>query len=231
MTQATDYMGQAHRLVRERGAGIGLELLVNVALPFAVYAVAEAPLGQVHALMAASAPPVAWAVFEFVRRRRLDALSALVLAGIGLSLLVYCGGGSIRFLQLREKLVTVLAGLVFLGSAAIGRPLMYQLGRAFIRRRDPSQLAGFEAMRDNAGFRRTMTILTVVWGSALVAEAALSAALVFCVSVRQYLIVGPVLGYGVMGAVGLWSFLYTRAQRRKGLARQAAETASPQPVL
>ncbi|HEX5419075.1 MAG TPA: hypothetical protein VFY39_03680 [Gammaproteobacteria bacterium] len=59
-----------------------------------------------HALMAASAPPIVWAIAEFARRRRIDALSILVLAGVGLSLLVYLSGGSVRVLQLREKLVT-----------------------------------------------------------------------------------------------------------------------------
>jgi hypothetical protein len=59
------------------------------------------------------------------------------------------GGGSAHLLQLREKLVTALIGLFFLGSAAIGRPLIYQLARASLARRKPSELAAFEALRDN----------------------------------------------------------------------------------
>ena len=41
----------------------------------------------------------------------------LELGGIVLSLLAFFGSGSARFLQLREKLVTVMIGLVFAGSA------------------------------------------------------------------------------------------------------------------
>ncbi|HEX3985678.1 MAG TPA: hypothetical protein VHX13_03625 [Acidobacteriaceae bacterium] len=59
---------------------------------------------------------------EFVRRRRLDAMSLRVITGIALSLLAFLGGGSVPFLQLRENIVTCLIGLVFLGSAAIIRP-------------------------------------------------------------------------------------------------------------
>ena len=54
----------------------------------------------------------------------MDALSVLVLAGIALSLLAAIGGGDARWLQLRENLASAMIGLAFLGSAAIGRPLM-----------------------------------------------------------------------------------------------------------
>jgi hypothetical protein len=222
LPMGTGYIARAWSFVKERGAVIGLEILFNFLLPFVVYRLCESPLGPAHALMAAATPPLVWGIIEFSRRRRIDALSVLVLAGVGLSLLVYMGGGSIRFLQLREKLVTALVGLFFLGSAMIGHPLMYQLGRATVRRRNPSELGAFEALKDNIHFRRTMMTLTLVWGSALVAEAALATVLVFSFTVRQYLLVGPSLGYATIGAVGCWSFLYVRRQRRKGLARQTA---------
>ena len=218
-------IAQARRFVRERGAGAALEILVNFVLPFVIYSYGEKPWGQVHALMASSGPPLAWTIIEFVRRRRVDAMSILVLAGIGLSLLAFLGGGGIRFLQLREKLVTVVIGMVFLGSAAIGRPLIYQLARATLQRRSASELVAFEAMKDNVQFRRAMTILTLVWGTALVAEATLAAVLAFVLSVRQYLIVAPILGYGTFSALGLWTMLYGQSQRRKGAARRAAEAA------
>jgi hypothetical protein len=210
---------------KERGPGIGLEILFNFVLPFVVYISCESRLSTAQALIAAAIPPLIWVIIEFLRRRRIDALSILVLAGVGLSLLVYVGGGSVRILQLREKLVTALVGLVFLGSAAIGHPLMYQLGRAAIRRRNPSGLGEFEALQGNIRFRRALTILTVVWGSALVAEAALATVLVFLFSVRQYLLVGPALGYATMGAVGCWSFLYVGRRRRQGLAHSVLQTA------
>jgi len=223
MADLTQNLAKARALVRERGAGIGLEILVNFVLPFLIYDFAKKGLGDVHALMASSAPPIAWTIIEFARHRRIDALSILVLAGIALSLLAYLGGGSVRFLQLREKLVTLTIGLVFLGSAAIGRPLIYQLARATIQRRSPSEVEGFEAMRDNAFFRRTMMLMTLVWGFGLVAEAGVATALVFALSIGQYLLVGPVVGYGTMGALSLWTFWYSRRQQRKGEARRAAE--------
>jgi len=217
----TDNIARARTFIRERGVGIALELLVNFILPYLIFTFGKKDLGDVHALMASSAPPIAWSIIEFARKRQVDALSMLVLSGIALSLLAYLGGGSVRFLQLREKLVTVLIGFVFLGSAAIGKPLIYQLARATLQRRSSSELAEFEALRDNVFFRRAMTIMTLVWGFGLVGEAALAVALVFALSVQQYLLVGPIVGYGTMGALSFWTFWYSRRQRKKGEVRRA----------
>jgi hypothetical protein len=214
------------RFVRTSGATILVEALVNFILPFAIYNYAEAPLGPVRALLASSAPPILWSLVEFARHRRIDALSMLVLGGILLSLLAMLGGGGVKFLQLREKLVTGLIGLVFLGSALIRRPLIYELARATMMRRSKDEAADFAALQVHAGFRRTMMVMTLVWGFGLIADVAVGVALVETISIREYLIVNPILGYGTMGALGLWTFWYGRRQRRRGEARRAAEAAA-----
>jgi hypothetical protein len=211
--------------VRKNGGHVAVEGLVNAILPFAIYNYAEAPLGDVKALLVSSAPPILWSLAEFARHRRVDALSMLVIGGILLSLLALLGGGGVKFLQLREKLVTGAIGLVFLGSALIGKPLIYQLARACMRRKSEGEAQEFEALRANAGFRRTMTLMTVVWGVGLLADVAVAVVLVFALSVREYLIVNPILGYGTMGALSLWTFLYGRRAKRRGQARRAAEAA------
>lgn len=223
MQETRTYIAKAHDLIRQRAAGVGLEVLVNFLLPYLIYNYGEKSLGEVHALMIASAPPIIWSIVEFIRRRRVDAVSLLVLAGIGLSLLAYLGGGSVRFLQLREKLVTGVIGMAFLGSAAIGRPLIYYLARAGLQRRGSAELAAFEARKDNVHFRRAMTLMTLVWGAALVAETALGVVLVLELSVKQYLIVAPLVGYGTMGALMLWTFLFARRQRRRAAALRATD--------
>lgn len=108
--------------LRRSGGRFLLELLVNFALPLLIYSYAAAPLGDVKALLFSSISPIMWSLIEFARHRRLDALSVLVVSGIVLSLIAMLGGGGVRFLQLREKLVTGLIGLAFVGSALIGKP-------------------------------------------------------------------------------------------------------------
>jgi hypothetical protein len=209
-------------LIRKVPGSAGIEILVNFVLPYLIYVKAEHPIGPAHALMFASLPPVAWSVIEFARKRRVDALSMLVIAGIVLSLLAFLGGGSVKFLQLRENLVTGLIGLVFLGSAAIGRPLIYQLARATMLRRSQSEAERLEGLRDNKDFRRTMTLMTLVWGFGLLAQTVIACVLVFHMTIRDYIVVSPIVGYGTMGSLALWTFWYAKRQRRRGEAARAA---------
>ena len=217
-------------MLRRSGPGAATELIVNFVLPYVIYDLAKPRLGDVHALMASSAPPIIWAVIEFVRRRRVDFISMFVLAGIALSLLAMAGGGSVKFLQLRERLVTAAIGLAFVISALIGRPLIYEFARASMRRSQSDQLADFEARRNDVRFRKAMTTMTLVWGFGLLAEAAVAATLVWTLTIRQYLIAGPILGYSATGLLGLWTFLYVRARRRAAAARDALSPAATEPV-
>lgn len=211
----------------ENGANLLVETSVNFLLPLAIYSYAEHPFGEVRALLASSVPPILWTLVEFARHRRVDALSILVVSGIALSLLAMIGGGGVRFLQLRERLVTAVIGLAFLGSALIGRPLIYEMARATMRRRSADEAQEFEALQVHAGFRRTMRVMTLVWGVGLLADAAVSAVLVFVLTVRENLIVNPILGYGTMGLLSLWTYLYGQRAQRRGEAARAARASGP----
>jgi hypothetical protein len=215
---------KAMALTRKTLGSIAIELLVNFLLPYVIYVKAEAGIGQVRALLAASLPPILWSVIEFARKRRVDAVSILVLAGIVLSLLAFLGGGSARLLQLRENLVTGLIGLVFLGSAAIGRPLIYQLARAGTLRKSQAEAERFEALRDKQHFRHGMTIMTLVWGFGLLFQTVVACLLVFRISIPHYLLVSPILGYGTMGGLALWTFWYVKRMKRRGAAAAANST-------
>lgn len=201
------------------------EVLINLVLPYFIYVFAQPRLGDVHALMASSAPPVLWSILEFLRNRRIDALSLLVLAGIAGSLFAFIGSGSVRLLQLRENLVTVLFGVVFLGSAAIGRPVIYHIARAAFARNNSAEAQRFDALREDRYFKASMTIITVVWGAGLLAGAAVAVVLVFALPIAAYLVAGPIANYAVMGALGLWTFWFARRRRREGEARRAQAAA------
>jgi hypothetical protein len=207
-------------LIRSKGPALAIDLVVNVALPFAIYSYAAPRIGDVKALLASSAPPIVWSLIELARHRRLDALSLLVLAGIALSLVAFYGGGGPRMLQLREKLVTGAIGLAFLVSAAIRRPLIYQLARAGMARSNPAEADRMRSLVNDPLFRRSMTIMTLVWGVGLVLDFAIAAVLVFALTIKQYLIVNPIEGYVIVGGLSLWTFWYSRkAKARNQLLR------------
>ena len=215
-------VSKAAQAVKRMGPRGLLEVGVNVAAPYVVYSLVKPHYGEVTGLIASSGPPVVWSVIEFIRHRTWDVISVFVIAGIVLSLAAVAGGGSPRLLLLRERMVTAIIGLGFIVSAAMGRPLIYELARAGMRRNKSTELASFEANRSNAGFRRAMMVMTLVWGCGLLLEAALAAYLVFTLTTRQYLLAGPIVGYSTMGALSLWTFLYARNRQRAGRARTAA---------
>lgn len=210
------------RITIQQGAGFFTEILVNFILPYVIYIEAKPSFGAAHALMASSLPPIVWSLIEFARKRRIDAISLIVIIGIVLSLLAFIGSNSVRFLQLRENLVTIPVALAFLISAAIGKPLTYYFARASMLRKSPEQAARFATLQHYPQFRRGMTIMTLVWGFGLLASTILACFLVFTMPIHDYLIVSPILGYGTMGILALWSLWYGRRMKQQGEARRAA---------
>jgi hypothetical protein len=195
---------------REHGPGAFVGLVVNFLLPFLIYSTIHRALGDVYALIAASTPPMGRTIFELTRHRRVDALSLIVLAGIALSLIGFFGGGGVRLLQLREHLVAAVIGLVFLGSAAIGKPLIYQLARARLRRASGDDLSHFDRLSGHPIFRRAMLTMTLAWGFGLVTESAIACVLVFALPIATFLVVSGMVGSGVTIGLTVWTFWYAR---------------------
>ena len=212
---------RARTIARERGPALAADIAVNFVLPYVIYSYAAPHVGDVQALLASSIPPILWSIVEFIRHRRLDAISIMVLAGIALSLVAFFGGGGARMLQLREKLVTGIVGIAFLVSAAIRRPLIYELARAGMARRGSAEAERMRSLVNDPLFRRSMTIMTVVWGLGLIADVAIAAILVFSLSIKAYLIVNPIEGYAVLGALGLWTFWYSKRSKVRNEAVRA----------
>lgn len=211
--------------IRRRGPAFALDCAVNIAAPLAIYHQTQGRWGELNALLVSSVPPLLWGIGSFLRSRRVDALSLLAVVGIALSTLAYLGGGSAQMLQVREKLVTLAMGLAFLGSAAIGKPLIYPLARATMARQSDRALAEFDAKGNDALVRHTVMVMTLVWGIGLLADFALSLALIYALSIEQYLVVGPVIGYVAIGGMMLWTILYRRYRTRYADAIRAEASA------
>jgi len=204
--------------LRRNGSTVAIEAAVNLVTPALIYALLSDRLGEVPALLVSSVPPLLWSLVGLARHRRIDALSVIVLVGMALSLVALAGGGSVRFLQLREKMVTALIGLTFVVSALIGRPLIGPLARATVARESADALARFDAHRHTGPLRRMVMVMTWVWGLGLLADFAVSVVLIYTLSVAQYLIAGPIVGYGTMGGLAAWTVFYRRRHARNSSA-------------
>ncbi len=207
--------------LRAHAGKLAVEGAINIALPVLIFNDVQPHWGDTYALMASSVPPLLWGLGGFARDRRVDALSVLALIGIALSLLTFIGGGSAQLMALKEKFVTLLFAFAFLLSAIIGKPLIYPLARATMARQSKEEGERFDARRNEASVRHTVTVMTWVWGLGLLIDGLLSILLVYSVPMTAYLIVGPILGYATIGGLTLWTIVYRRYRTRK-VAQQRA---------
>ncbi|TDV36137.1 hypothetical protein C7405_10438 [Paraburkholderia caballeronis] len=193
------------------------ELAVNLLLPWVAYRLALPRWGDGGGLIASAVPPAVWSIVGLVRFRRIDALSATVLLGIALSLGAMAFGGGPRVLLMRESLASGVIGVVFLLSLVMKRPLVFYLARATVARETPEGVARFELLwQERREFASAMRVLTAVWGIGLVGETAVRGWLATTWPVERFLVVSPLLGYGLFGALMAWTLWYRTRIRRIG---------------
>jgi hypothetical protein len=191
------------------------ELAVNLLLPWVAYTLAHPRYGEVGGLVASAVPPLAWSLVELLRFKRVDAVSAIVLLGIVLSLVAMAFGGGPRVLLMRECFASGAIGVTFLLSLFARRPLVFYLARATVARETPASVARFERLwNERREFASAMRMLTVVWGIGLTVDGALRAWLAATWPIGRFLIVSPILGYSVFGGLLAWTFWYRTRMRR-----------------
>jgi uncharacterized membrane protein len=198
------------RVLNQRLLGLAGEVAVNLVGPWAVFTLLDSSIGDTIALIASALPPLIWSAIELARRRRLDALSAMVMAGILLTVIATLFGGSPRLLQVRENAVTGLIGVVFLATTWLDRPLIYHLARATYARQSPEaalRLQAFAATPKGARFFRQ---ITVVWGFGLIMQTAVLVWLAFIWPIDRFLLLSPVIGYGLLGLLFVATLWYYR---------------------
>ena len=198
-------------------------LVVSVVLPLiAVQALLRGGVAPVPALAIAAIFPFAEAVLGLVRARRPDPIAMLslivIVAGIATSGLT----GNPAFAVAKESLFTIVFGLVFLGSLLTSRPLIFQLGKQYSTGGDPTALAAWDARWEYPLFRRVIRLMTAVWGCALLIEAALRIVAAFSLPVATSTIVSPLLGFGTLIGLFVWTSAYGRAVRRRVEAARSA---------
>ena len=194
------------------------ELFANFLAPYLVYQLLDAKYGDVAALIASAMPPLLWSVYELIKTRRLDAVSALVVASILFTVGATALGGSARLIQIREALVTGLVGIIFLVSLLMKRPVIFYLARAAMARNTESGARAFEAMWERPGVPRIFRLMTAVWGVGLVFQTFVMCWLAWIWPISRYLLLSPIIGYGIFGLLMVWSLWYRAKKQAQGRA-------------
>ncbi|WP_322092143.1 VC0807 family protein [Paraburkholderia bannensis] len=192
-----------------------LAFTVNVALPMLAYRLALPRWGLEGALIASALPLLAWIGFDFVRLRHFDALSAIVLAGLAMSLLLLASPAGLWLRETREPLIGGLIGVLFLLSLALDRPLVFYLARSTLARERQGREREFDEMwQTRPALVKSIRLMTAVWGLGLVTENAIRAWMVGA------MIDSPgrddaLVRYGVYGALTIWTILYRHAYLKR----------------
>jgi hypothetical protein len=153
-------------------------------------------------------PPAVSNIVTFVRRRHLDIIGVIVIAGTAAGLLLFLFGGSPRLLLIRESFITGIIGLLFLISMILPRPFSYYIARQFITNNDPIRIANWDRQYLASRYKFGMPMITAVWGSVLVGEAILRTVLAWSLSVATFLELYNILFIGIYAVAMAWSSSY-----------------------
>jgi len=195
--------------------GIIITLLINGALPFIIYELLRSHMSSIAALSIATIIPLLDNLLSLLKKRRLDVFAAFMLISFLLGIMMVSIGGSERLLLIRESFVTGILGIIFLVSLLFPRPLIFYFALRFTIGDDPNKTSVFTANWQYAYFRFVLRFITIVWGLALIGEAAVRTILVFKLSVGQFLAVSNFVMYGFMGAAILFTIVYRRHSQKR----------------
>ena len=176
--------------------------------PYLVYRLVSPHTSQAAALCWTMLPPAISNVVTFLRRRHLDIIGVIVIAGTAAGLLLFLFGGSPRLLLIRESFITGIIGLLFLISMLFPRPFSYYIARQFITNNDPVRIANWDRQYQQSRYKFGMPMITAVWGSVLVGEAVLRTVLAWTLSIARFLEVYNILFIGIYAVAMAWSSSY-----------------------
>jgi hypothetical protein len=222
--------GRAARGARSRPWASWSQVVGQAAIPYLAYVVLRGRgASTVDALAAGAVFPAAFIAVNFARRRRLDGFGLLILGTIAAGVVLSLISGSPRFALVKESLVTGAFGLAMLGSLLGPRPLMFYFGRKFATDGSP---AGLEAWGSywhrSATFRRSNRVMTVVWGVALVVEAAIRVVAAYTLPTATVVALSATVPLAIVGLLMAWTFAYGGRSRASSRAEvQSYPAAAP----
>jgi len=189
---------------------IGFSLIVNALCPYLLFRLLEPrfPAGSVLPLLYTTIFPIAWFLFGVLRKGVVDAIALIALAGITIHLTFTIVSPDIGTALVLRSFQGTIIGLCFLISAAIGRPVILYFARQFVTASGPERSARFDlaVAQDRA---RAFTVVTVIWGGALVVMSGVHIALALRLAHDEFVLISPILGVATDLVLLTWSIRYT----------------------
>jgi hypothetical protein len=202
--------------LRDRLEPLAMIAVFDIAGPLVTYSmVRKAGLGAVPALLISGVFPALGVLLSFARRRRVDAVGILVLAGVVVGTILGLISDNERLILAEGSVPTAIFGFACLGSLWARRPLIFRFALEFIGA-DTPQGRDFAGRWQYEGFRRAFRLFTLVWGVAYLAEAAARVVIIEVASTGTALAVSKIMPYAVAGLLIGWTSVYGHWARRRG---------------
>jgi hypothetical protein len=149
------------------------QLLIGIAAPTALYyALHAAGVSNLAALSSTAILSAVTAIYTLVVKRRVDALTLVVLATVVLTIVLSVVAHDPRFLLARDGFITGLWGFWFIVTLRARRPAAFLFARPLMEGRKVFGTRSWDSLWEtDAQFRRIWRVSTVVWGAATLADA------------------------------------------------------------
>jgi hypothetical protein len=173
--------------------------------------------GDAVALAVAGIPAAAWVLLQWIRRRHLDPIGAIVVLGFAGGLIASAAlGGNAFVLKVRDSAFTCLLGIACLVSLRFGRPVMFYLGRTLSAGDNPARQLAYNELWDHPNGPHAFRVITGLWGVGLLVDAGLRLVLAATLTTGAFLAVSPAaagLLFSGLFAVSMW---YSRTTHKRG---------------
>ena len=201
-----------------------LTLVWDIGLPVgAYYACRALGFDEWTSLLASTVVAALRVVWFVVREGRLEPFATFMLAESGVGLVLSVVSGDARFLLAKDSFGTAVAGVVFLVTCFVGRPMLFHAARLFSLGANKPDSWWDDKWENNAKFRILVTRLSAVWGAGLLAEGVLRLVLVYALPLDVMAGLSPLMRIGTFVALGVWNFWYVRRMKRRLSTSDAAE--------
>lgn len=207
--------------------GDTMMLLMDLVVPVAgYYLLRAAGVGQLLAMVLAVLPTAVFLLIQVRSGGKIDALGVFVLVLLVVGVAVSFITGSPRFLLAKSGWVTASIGAAFLITLLSARPLAFTLARAMLRRSPMATRLRTETWDERwesePGFRRPWRVATVLWGVAMIVDAAARVIMAYTLPIDAVPALGTALWAVTFVAVQAVQHLYFT---RVGLWRDLAGAA------
>ncbi len=169
-------------------AKLGFDIVLPIAAYYLCRAAGATPL---VALAAGAALPAAGSAWTLAVRRRADPVALVMVASFTASIVVSVIAHNPRFLLAKDGLITGVWGLWFMATVRGPRPAAYIFGRPLMEALPFYAAGSWDVLWETEPrFRRIWRVSTVIWGTGLLADAAVRVLMSYTLPVN----VVPALG-------------------------------------